>query len=479
MSEIDNRQPSLPPSPRRKSRRRSLLSLPTGSARWITIAFLLFGLVTAVLAFQLVRELTRTWSVTTDLPGIAISGNQPAIGPDGVPVGETLPPSAEFEARPWDGASRVTMLVMGLDLRDWEANQGAPRTDTMMLLTIDPASKTAGLLSVPRDLWVDIPGFGHNKINAAYQLGEGSNLPGGGPGLAVRTVEEFLGIEINYYAVVDFNAFVTFIDLIGGLEIDIPERIRVDIIGKDKSILIREGRQVLPGEWALAYARARNSENGDFDRAMRQQLVIIAMRNRILEYSTELVFQKGPEIWNTIISGVKTNITFNEAVRLGLLGMQIELSQIKRGVIAPPDMVTFDTSPDGLQILKPITQNIRILRDEIFTSGALVGPGAVGADPAELMVAEAALVAIYNGSGTPGLAGDTQTYLQSLGLTITEAGNGDPTTYTTIIDYSGKPYTVQYLVTLMNIQKTRIFNRFDPNSTVDIEIILGSDWRIP
>lgn len=476
MDNLENTQPSRPS----KRRRRNRFSLPSGPVRWIAIGFAIFGVITAALAFQLVKGLASSWSITTDLPGIAVGGGQaPAAGEAGQPAADPLPPSSEFDARPWDGASRVTMLVMGLDLRDWEAGQGAPRTDTMMLLTIDPASKTAGMLSLPRDLWVDIPGYGHGKINTAYQLGEGSQLPGGGPGMAVRTVEEFLGIEINYYAIVDFNAFVTFIDLIGGVEVNVPETIRVDIIGRPQPIRIRAGQQTLPGEYALAYARARNSENGDFDRALRQQLVILGIRQRVVEYPREIVFEKGPEIWNIIIQGVKTNITFNEALRLGLLAMQIDLQHIKRGVIAPPDMVTFDTSPDGLQILKPITQNIRILRDEIFTSGALVGPGAVGADPAELVQAEAASIAVYNGSGTAGLAGDTQTYLQTLGLNIVDTGNADQTTYTTIIDYTGKPYTVQYLVNLMNIQKTRIFSRFDPNSAVDIEIIVGSDWRIP
>ncbi|TAK14791.1 MAG: LytR family transcriptional regulator [Anaerolineae bacterium] len=474
--DLDKTQPAR----RRRERRRT--APPDKMLYIIGGAFAVAGLITAVLLFQFVKGIVSSWSVTTDLPGIAVSGGGQPGGTPGAEGAqpEILPPSNELEARPWDGASRVTMLIMGLDLRDWEAGQGAPRTDTMVLLTIDPATKTAGMMSIPRDLWVNIPGYGYSRINAAYQFGEGSQLPGGGPGLAVRTVEEFLGIEINYYAVVDFDAFVTFIDLIGGVEIDVPERIRVDIIDKDKSILIREGRQTLPGQWALAYARARNSENGDFDRALRTQLVILGIRQRILDYPTEIVFEKGPEIWNTIISGVKTNITFDKAFELGLLAMQVDIQNIKRGVIGPPDMVTFATSPDGTQqVLKPITQNIRLLRDEIFSSGALIGPGAVGAAPVDLMVAEAATVALYNGSPTAGLAGDTQTYLVAQGVNIVEVGNAEQTTYTTIIDYTGKPYTIQFLVDLLGIQNTRIFNRFDPDSAVDVEIILGSDWQIP
>ncbi len=102
----------------------------------------------------------------------------------------------------------MTIMLVGLDYRDWLANQGPSRSDTMILLTIDPVSKTAGMLSIPRDMWVDIPGFGYSKINNAYAWGELYKLPGGGPGLAMKTVENFLGIPIQYYAQVDFSAFV-------------------------------------------------------------------------------------------------------------------------------------------------------------------------------------------------------------------------------------------------------------------------------
>ena len=122
---------------------------------------------------------------------------------------------------------------MGLDHRDWEAGEGPPRTDSMILLTIDPINNTAGMLSIPRDLWVEVPGFGHQKINSAYQLGEGSRLPGGGPGLAVDTVEQFLGITINYYAQIDFGAFERFIDEIGGVKIEVKNKIKVQLIGEE------------------------------------------------------------------------------------------------------------------------------------------------------------------------------------------------------------------------------------------------------
>jgi anionic cell wall polymer biosynthesis LytR-Cps2A-Psr (LCP) family protein len=152
------------------------------------ILFLIGLGVAAFLTFRIVRGLTVSWEIT-DL-GIASGFTflnptptpqeqlQPEEGTmDNVP--ETPVPQIDTnQTQPWDGADRVTVLIMGLDLRDWEAGEGAPRTDTMILLTLDPLSKTAGMLSIPRDLYVSIPGFQYERINTAYRQGEVYQLPG-------------------------------------------------------------------------------------------------------------------------------------------------------------------------------------------------------------------------------------------------------------------------------------------------------------
>jgi polyisoprenyl-teichoic acid--peptidoglycan teichoic acid transferase len=203
---------------------------------------------------------------------------------------DPVAPAATVEAgpvgpqpRPWDGASRVTVLVMGLDYRDWEEGEGAARTDTMILFTIDPLSKTAGMLNIPRDLWVNIPGFGYERINTAYRQGVVYNYPGGGPGLAIDTVEQFIGVPIHFYAQIDFYAFEQFINELDGIQVDVPYEIRVDPLGPGNTVTLEPGVQVMDGPIALAYARARYTEGGDFDRGMRQQQVIMAMRSRILK----------------------------------------------------------------------------------------------------------------------------------------------------------------------------------------------------
>jgi len=384
------------------------------------------------------------------------------------------PPSTN----PWDGAGRVTILVLGLDYRDWSTNQEASRSDTMILLTLDPLSKTAGMLSIPRDLWVSIPGFHHGKINTAYYLGDINQLPGGGPALAVKTVETLLGVPINYYAQIDFGAFVRFIDEIGGVKINVPEPITIDLLGsghKTKKKL-NPGEQVLPGEWALAYARARYTEGGDFDRAQRQQQVILGIRDRILSFDLlPTLISKAPTLYNELASGINTNLSLDEVLKLSVLAVDIPEDQIFKGIINAQSVV-FGKSPDGLDILIPIPDKIHLLRDQIFAASGGLGPETPG-DARQQMQAEGSRIVIFNGSSVPGLADRTAEYLRSQGANVIQVANADQHySATTIIDYSGSPYAFKYLVDLMKISSYKIFLHFDPGNTVDVELYLGDDW---
>ena len=157
----------------------------------------------------------------------------------------------------------------------------------MIVLTIDPVTKTAGMLSVPRDMYVNIPGFNtYNKINAALYFGDLYNLPGGGPVLAMKTVENFLGIPIQYYVLVDFTVFEKMIDTIGGVCLDVPVKINVGVLYEPGTVTLEPGYQCLSGKVALGYARARDVSqgvmNGDVERAQHQQQVILAIRDKVL-----------------------------------------------------------------------------------------------------------------------------------------------------------------------------------------------------
>jgi hypothetical protein len=173
-------------------------------------------------------------------------------------------------------------------------------------------------------------------------------------------------------------------------------------------------------------------------------------------------------------------MTLQQAIQLAWLAQQIPMENIKKGVISPPEQVTFDKSPDGLDILIPVPDKIRLLRDDIFTSTGPVSPAAATGDPKKLMEAENARISVLNGTYTAGLAANTMEYLKSQGINVAETGNAQKLyEATTIIDYTGKPYTVQYLMQLMKVQPTHFYNSYDPNSQVDIVILLGNDWTVP
>ncbi|OGO65328.1 MAG: hypothetical protein A2029_04300 [Chloroflexi bacterium RBG_19FT_COMBO_47_9] len=442
----------------------------------LLVVFLIILAATVYLTYTVVHDATAArFEITTP---DALSLSESPNFPSGVNINAPLQSDNGPAPIPWDGANRVTMLVMGLDYRDWEG-EGPSRTDTMMLLTMDPVSRTAGILSIPRDLWVNIPGFDYGKLNTAYYLGELYNLPGGGPGLAVQTVEDILGVDINYYAQVDFSAFENFIDEIGGVEVDVPYEITVDPIGPHNTVILQQGVQTLDGPSALAYARNRETFGADFDRADRQQQVVMAMFDQITSLGNlPKLIANSPIIYNNLRNGIHTNMNLKETISLAWTVAQMPRENIKRGLIGPNE-VSMSMSPDGMDILLPDMDAVRTVRDDVFATTSGIAPVAtvyIG-DPEELRLNENATVSVLNATTTPGLASQTTNYLLDQGINVLDTGNAsDKSDTTVIIDYTGKPYTVQYLVELLNIQANSIYSRYDPNSQVDIAILLGSDW---
>lgn len=461
------------------------------------IIFVVIALALAVGGFYFVRGLVTCWTITP-LPGrppsdcgtitAGLAGpNLNEQGTEVAPVEELPPPPISIpdsDLPPaWDGASRVTVLLIGLDARDVEANQGPPRSDSMILLTIDPVTKTAGALSIPRDMWVNIPGFGYGRINMAYYYGEGSKLPGGGPELARKTAEQFIGVPIQYYAEIDFNTFVEFINLIGGIEIHNDEDLRLDPIGagKDKVRITCCGMRVLDGEKALAYSRYRKGDDGDVGRSRRQQKVILGIRNRVLSPENfPVLLGKARQFYEEFSAGIKTNMPFDMAIQLGVLARDIPVESIKWGVI-DYTMVSLDETTLGgeaASVMKPLPDKIRVLRDEVFTTGGAISPLAASGDPTALMQADASRVRILNGSFTPGLDVNTGNYLLTQGVQVTEVGTADQAyDRTVVVLYAPKLYTLKYLQSLFRIDSSaQIVIRPDPTSTADVEIRLGNDW---
>ncbi|GAB4533937.1 MAG: LCP family protein [Anaerolineales bacterium] len=441
-------------------------------------AFLMTVLVTSVLTFIVVRDTVTSWWQSPHAQAFV----EDPTPPPNIP---TLPPDVPLQTnqlaptpQPWDGQRRINILLLGLDYRDWEAGQGPPRSDSMILVSIDPVEKTLGMLSIPRDLWVNLPNnFGYGKINTAYMLGEAYQLDGGGPAMSMQAVSNLLDMPVDYYAQVDFNTFVQFVDEIGGVKIDIPETITVDLLGDGTQKTLTPGVQTLSGAIALAYARARHTVGGDFDRARRQQQVLLAVRDRILTFDLlPSLIQRAPYFYYQMKEGINTNLTFDYAVKLAWLMKDIPASNIHHDIIGP-EQVDISTSYDGQSILVYDPQKLRELRDDVFSAHGYIGPLAIGTPDAALLQAEAARIALQNGTYTSGLGAQTRELLLSQGFNIVALDNADQEyLLTTIIDYTGNPYTLKALIASLNVVESQVFTSYLPDAPYDFVVILGRDW---
>jgi polyisoprenyl-teichoic acid--peptidoglycan teichoic acid transferase len=250
--------------------------------------------------------------------------------------------------------------------------------------------------------------------------------------------------------------------------------------GMDK-VVITPGTRHLVGWKALAYARTRKTEGGDVDRAQRQQDVIFAIMDKVFspDYFPTFVKQASG-LYELMASGIHTNLSLDDGLRLAVLLQGIPRENIKTGVI-DYDMVTFNnTILDGqnASVFKPKPDQIRILRDEIFGGGA-IGALAGAGDPVQLSKQENARIRITNGAFAQDFGQRTATYLQGLGLNVTELTSTTQVDRTVIVLYSPKLYTMRFLLYLFGINgssgTTQI--RFDPNpaSPVDVDILLGND----
>jgi LCP family protein required for cell wall assembly len=463
------------------------------------IIFWSLALVSAVGLFIFVRTLTICWRLTS-LPGIpparcageAVKPLETPVvldrqdGPKPTSTPEFLA-SEDFQYPTWDGAGRINILFVGLRGGDPIKGDCPFCTDTLILLTVDPTTKTAGMLSIPRDMWVNIPGFGYSRINTAWTLGRGSKLPGGGPGLTMKTVSHFIGVPIDYYVQVDFDTFVDIINLLGGVDVYNEETIVLDPMahGKDfpKVKITCCGMRHLDGRTALAYSRCRHIEqgcqDGDIGRAKRQQKVIFGIRDKVLDPENfPRLLAQAPQLYNTFSAGIHTNLSMGDAVELAVLAQDISRDNIRNAVI-DNSMLAYDNVILGGQrasVMKPLPDKIRVLRDEVFTSSGPVGPLAQG-DPVSLMQLDEARVRVLNGTSTDQLSTQTQSFLLRQGVRVTEIGKTKAASRTTIILYSPKLYTLRFLIDLFGITNTtQILIKPDPTQSVDIEVRLGKDW---
>ncbi|MCD4685329.1 MAG: LCP family protein [Anaerolineae bacterium] len=358
---------------RRKVRRE--LGAPDDWA-WVIIASALLGttvLMSMIIFFLL--QATRGIGGTMATAGPGVEPTSVLYGPGGILEGVVTSVSGDggmlgdgqsMVIHPWDGQERFTVLMLGMDRRPGEFG-GAYRTDTMILISLDPATDRVGMLSIPRDLAVEIPGYRLQKINSAYTKGE-LEAPGGGPLLAMQTVQYNFGIRINEFVTVDFETFVAIIDLIGGIHVEVPYDIYdpeyPDMNYGYDPFYIEAGWQTLDGATALKYARSRHGSD-DIDRSRRQQQVILAVRDQVL--TANKIPELAPrafDIWAELDDGINTGLSLDQVLQLAWWAKDIPSTNYTRGVVGWEYVIP--QRIDGLDYLIPDRNKLGPLMVEVF-----------------------------------------------------------------------------------------------------------------
>jgi LCP family protein required for cell wall assembly len=347
-----------------------------------------------------------------------------------------------------EGDGRVNVLLLG---RGGPGHEGADLTDTILLLSIDPVNKNAALLSLPRDLWVKIPGDGYQKINAAYPFGKEASKSkkenakvAAGLDLLDKTLQPVIGIPIHYHAIVDFSAFKQGVDAVGGVNINVPETLYDPTIAwenRGNPYIARKGPQTMHGQQALLYARSRETSS-DFARGQRQRLLLLAMKDKIFSVGTLSNPVKISSVLDSFGNNVYTDFSTGDIMRLQQIIAKMPSNKIgSLDLTTPPHNLVTTGNMNGLSVVEPRAGVYDYSAIQSYVRNALKD---------SYLAKENSQIAIYNATTINGLAGLSATKLRSFGYNVTVVDNAptasNPPT-STIVDFSkGKDkYTRNYL----------------------------------
>ena len=386
-----------------------------------------------------------------------------------------LPGVQEDENGP---SERMNILVMGLDRRPREGD--APtRTDTMFVVTAGPQGQTAGILGIPRDLFVEIPYRDggccyQDRINTVFVIGETQGYAGGGPGLAKKVIERNLGITIDHWVIIDFEGFVQIIDELGGIDVYVDEAVddprysRTELPGDYYPLHFDVGEQHMDGQTALDYARTRYGSS-DLDRIRRQQAVIFAAIDEALQQNLVQV-EKLVSLWRRYKDAIETDINDFQAPGFAALAAQIDPARIS--ALSLGAATVGYVTPEGAAVLLADREMVAQLVEALFSD--------------QQLLEEEALVEVQNSTGADGLADRVVDYLAAGGfpsasLTVASSVDGTVRPLTEIIDFTGKDYTVERLAGLLAVPPERIRRAalndelLRTTDDADIVVILGAD----
>ena len=365
----------------------------------------------------------------------------------------------------WQGTERVNILLLGIDKRDNESINGT-RSDTIMLVSIDPETQSAAMVSIPRDLWVSIPGCtaaqgcsgGMQRINVAHAID--------GPALTRRTITADFGIPIQYYARVDFRGFEEAVNAVGGVVIDVDWPVKDDEYPTEdygyQRIYYAPGPQLLDGKHALQYARSRHGMT-DFARAARQQKVLVSLRNRALQLN---MLSRAPELAGILQKSLSTDLSPVQLLSLAKLISQIDRERISSLVIDTNYATPF-RGVDGADLLQP--------------NPALIRAGIAQAQKAAAHPELKAKVEVLNGSGKVGLGQKAADFLTAQGFNVVRIDAAERSDYrSSLVEVLTRDHrAAEALATTLSFPSTAITEVPTPDAAADIRIVLGQDFRLP
>lgn len=354
-----------------------------------------------------------------------------------------------------EGDGRINILLLGIG---GDGHDGPDLTDTMIVASVDPVNHKAGLLSIPRDLWVKMPNSyvgKYQKINAAYEAGKysflGRNDDSNANHQAVaagfksvdQVVTQVLGISINYNVLVDFRAFQQAVDTVGGVTVDVPTEVYDPTIAwenHNNPVIAKAGAQSFNGQQALLYVRSRETSS-DFARSLRQRAVLVALKQKVLTIGTYGNPLKVSQLASAFGDNVVSDLSITDGLKLYAIGKQINNSNIASIGLAdqPNNFVTTDNL-NGLSVVRPTAGFYNYTDIQNFVHSQL---------PDSYLVKENAQITILNGTTTPGLATQEAAILKPYGYNIGTVADAPTQTYarTVIVDLSKgvDKYTKHYL----------------------------------
>lgn len=383
-------------------------------------------------------------------------------------AGEQIPPPAD----PIPFGQQVTnVLLLGSDRR--AGNEF--RDDVLILVSLDPVGKQAVVLSIPRDLWVYLPGQGMQRINTSFGIGENRDYPGGGMGLLRDSIQYNLGIPVDRYVRVEMQGFEDLVDALGGVEVLVAcsytdWRLKSPEAPPEKQdswelFTVPTGPVAMDGAQALWYARAR-ARSSDFDRSRRQQEVLRAVYQHVRDTN---LLTRIPSMFQTLSRHASTDLALNDLLKLAPLAADIGPASVRSRFIGREQVEDYRVPTSGAAVLVPKPDALRALLERTFSDEAWSMAGSL----------DGVQVEVVDASRQPGWAELAAERLAYAGVPTFSGSSAEPSDGPTLLlDLQpGEDSAVQALLQVLGLDDSRVRAAPEPAARARFRLIVADDYN--